>query len=88
MKLIIVALFGVFSNFALADEGSKFIVGGSDATIEEYPYMAGILNFGWSSCGGTIINQRSILTVSIRWLRNIFVASRKYRPIGRTLHSQ
>lgn len=64
MKLILLALCGILVNSAFAEENSNFIVGGSDATIEEYPYMAGILNFGWSSCGGTIITPRSILTVS------------------------
>jgi secreted trypsin-like serine protease len=63
MKLIFLVIFVVSFSFASTEESSSFIVGGEDATVEEYPYMAGILNFGLSGCGGTIINQRSVLTV-------------------------
>lgn len=51
-------------SFANGDSGS-FIVGGRDASIEDFPYKAGILNLGRSLCGGSIINSRSVLTVHL-----------------------
>jgi hypothetical protein len=64
MKLTLVVVSLLFAYVScLNDEGSSFIVGGSDATIEDYPYMAGINNLGLASCGGSIINSRSVLTV-------------------------
>jgi secreted trypsin-like serine protease len=66
MKLIFLVLCGLFFNFAYAEDSSKFIVNGSDATVQEYPYMAGVLNFGLSTCGGSIISQRSVLTVKMK----------------------
>jgi secreted trypsin-like serine protease len=65
MKLVLLVFCGYFLAFVASEENSNFIVGGRNATIEEYPYMAGILNFGLSSCGGSIITPRSILTVKI-----------------------
>lgn len=59
--LVILCAFVAFA--ASADEGSNYIVGGEDASIEEYPYMAGVVNLGFSSCGGSIITSRSVLTV-------------------------
>ncbi|XP_063390158.1 trypsin CFT-1-like [Cydia fagiglandana] len=48
---------------------SQRIVGGSVTTIENYPYHAGLLStwdLNWfsQSCGGTILNNRSILTAA------------------------
>jgi secreted trypsin-like serine protease len=45
-------------------EDSSFIVGGEDASIADFPYMASVLNFGLPSCGGSIITARSVLTVN------------------------
>lgn len=63
MKLIFLVFCGLFVDFAACEETSNFIVGGSNATVEEFPYMAAIMNFGWPTCGGAIVNSRSILTV-------------------------
>lgn len=68
MKSIFLALSLLTLLIAFAssnEESSKFIVGGEDATIREHPYMAGIFNFGWPLCGGSIINARSVLTVRL-----------------------
>ena len=66
MKLFFL-VFGLFiaSASSFAEDTSNFIVGGSDATIRDYPYMAGVLNFGVSTCGGSILTSRSILTVGL-----------------------
>lgn len=45
-------------------DSSSFIIGGSDAAIEDYPYMAGVMNFGFTSCGGSIISARNVLTAA------------------------
>ena len=53
--------------FAAAPSNPSRIVGGSEASIEQYPYAVAMLysssgsgNF-WQLCGGSIINNRSIL---------------------------
>jgi hypothetical protein len=70
MKLILlISLF--FIAFAQCEEEVKspFVVGGVDAHILDHPYMAGI-HVNWRGqgyipfCGSTIINRRSLLTVS------------------------
>lgn len=63
MKLIYCLFALIFAFVSSSDESSSFVVGGRDATIEEFPYMAGVLNFGQPSCGGSIVNSRSVLTV-------------------------
>jgi secreted trypsin-like serine protease len=65
MKVLIAALLAFCFAFAAADGDSNFIVGGEYADISDYPYMAGVLNFGLPSCGGSIITARSVLTVKI-----------------------
>lgn len=71
MKLVWFMLSVLIAFAAADDESSKFIVGGRDAHIEDYPHMAGIMNFGVALCGGAIVNERSVLTVnSIHLLRN------------------
>ena len=62
MKLIISVLCGFLIQLAVTEGGSNFVVGGENATIQDYPYMAGVLNFGIPSCGGSIITARSVLT--------------------------
>lgn len=66
MKLILLVLPLAFSFTSASshEDGSSFIIGGSDATIEDYPYMAGVMNLGRTSCGGSIINSRSVLTAA------------------------
>lgn len=53
--------------FAKAEDFSSFVVGGENATIDEFPYMAGIIDTSvdlkLADCGGAIINTRSVLTV-------------------------
>lgn len=66
MKLI----FSIFCALSIAsvsaEESSKFIVGGSDADIKDFPYMAGIFNYEiFPTCGGSIVGPRSVLTVKI-----------------------
>lgn len=78
MKLIFLVICVFFNTFTTANESSNFIVGGSDATIREFPYMAGVLNFGLASCGGSIINPRSVLTVK-NSLRNIYITKLVWR---------
>jgi secreted trypsin-like serine protease len=63
MKLINLVLFQLLIAFAACERSSNFIVGGENATVADYPYMAGVLNFGLPSCGGSIITARSVLTV-------------------------
>lgn len=45
-------------------ERSGRIVGGRDATIEEFPYMASVLWFGQHVCGGAILNVNTVLTAA------------------------
>ncbi|XP_013133131.1 PREDICTED: trypsin, alkaline C-like [Papilio polytes] len=51
------------------------IVGGSTTTISQYPYAAAMLfSWGgssyWQSCGGTILNNRSVLSAAHCFFRN------------------
>lgn len=62
MKFVLL-LAGVFVVQAFGESPSNAIIGGSDATIDEYPYMAGIIHMGMFNCGGSIISARSVLTV-------------------------
>jgi hypothetical protein len=50
MRLILLVLFAFFVA-AEASKNEEFIVGGEDASISDYPYMAGVLNFGLPSLG-------------------------------------
>lgn len=63
MKLIFL-LAGLLSAVIPSQgKSSNFVIGGRDATIEEFPYMAGVRNLGITYCGGSIINSRTVLTV-------------------------
>lgn len=64
MKLTLLVL-GLFVCLVTSNEtNGGFIIDGEDASIEDYPYMAGILNLGISSCGGSIITSRNVLTAA------------------------
>ncbi|XP_075974366.1 trypsin CFT-1-like [Anticarsia gemmatalis] len=63
--VILLALIG--SAFAVPERIVR-IVGGSDTTVERYPYMAN-MQFGFGqffsqACGGTLINIRSVLSAA------------------------
>jgi secreted trypsin-like serine protease len=63
MKSSFVVL-AIFVAFASCDEEvSSFIINGQNASIEDFPYMAGVFTRGWFTCGGAILNSRTILTV-------------------------
>lgn len=49
---------------ASKEGNSNFILGGSNATIEEFPYMAGVLRLRSFLCTGMVINSRSVITVT------------------------
>jgi secreted trypsin-like serine protease len=69
MKLTFIffaCLLGIYSASAEESESIPFIVGGENATVEEYPFIAGVYNEGDWTCGGAIINTRSVLTVTRR----------------------
>jgi secreted trypsin-like serine protease len=40
------------------------LIGGRQTSISNYPYLAGIFTNSFFTCGGAIINFRSVLTVS------------------------
>lgn len=65
MKLVLVILALSVAFVACTNDHGSFIVGGNDATIQEYPFMARILNFGLSplGCGGSIVSASNVLTV-------------------------
>jgi secreted trypsin-like serine protease len=83
MKLTFSFLLALCFTFVAADGGSNFIVGGEDAHVADYPYMAGVLNFGLPSCGGSIITARSVLTVKNRRKFCCITADRFF--LGRSL---
>lgn len=70
MKLffVISVIFTVFAA-SKAEDSSSFILGGRNASIEDFPHMVGILTDGRFTCGGAVINSRSILTVH----KNLFL---------------
>lgn len=93
MKLILLVLVGCCGGLVTSSENDAgFIVGGEDAFIENYPYMAGIMNLGLFNCGGSIINSRSVLTAAhcilIRSATtvSVFVGSSRRRGQGGTTH--
>lgn len=61
--LILIFSAFVFFCAAVPEENSPFIVGGENARIEEYPYLAGVFMYGIHMCTGSIISSRSVLTV-------------------------
>ncbi|XP_068627076.1 trypsin CFT-1-like [Battus philenor] len=68
-SLIILLLATGLLIISAAPRKPNRIVGGSVTTIEAYPYTAAMLHTWnlvdyWQACGGTIINQRSILSAA------------------------
>lgn len=63
MKVVCLLLTLAVVLAASSEDTSNFIVGGEDATIQQYPYMAGVFNLGLHTCGGTIISASNVLTV-------------------------
>lgn len=62
LSLVLISL--IAASTAMMTGPESAIIGGSDATVEEFPYMAGIFNLGLYTCGGAIINERSVLTAA------------------------
>ncbi|CAO1422979.1 unnamed protein product [Diamesa serratosioi] len=62
MKSVLVIVLAVLA--VVSAEKTAFIVGGQDATVEDHPYMAAVLNLGLPGCGGAIISTRSVLTAA------------------------
>lgn len=61
----ILLTFLILFVFSSADEDiSKSVINGEDASIEDHPYMAHVYTLFLSTCGGSILNSRSVLTVS------------------------
>lgn len=69
MKINVALLF-MLSNIFGVELGPKIsgrIIGGKDVTIEEYPYQVALLhqdNFEKILCGGSILNERIIITAA------------------------
>ncbi|XP_045449181.1 trypsin, alkaline B-like [Melitaea cinxia] len=67
MRALIILALGLV--VATASTSASRIVGGSVTSIEQYPFAAALLSsstglFFGQSCGGTIINNRSVLTAA------------------------
>jgi secreted trypsin-like serine protease len=60
MKVIVVLVLVVYT--AAIQPPSTYIVGGSDADANEWPWQAGWLSNGGFSCGCTIIHTNWIIT--------------------------
>jgi hypothetical protein len=60
MKQLIL-IFCVFGT--VFSQANRQLINGLDAPINAFPYMAGILTNSVFTCGGAIINFRSVLTV-------------------------
>lgn len=60
IMLKLVVLLG-FVAFASAGPLHPFVVNGTDANIEDHPYMVSIRVFGSHNCGGSILNNSWIL---------------------------
>ncbi|KAJ2948063.1 hypothetical protein O0L34_g9860 [Tuta absoluta] len=71
MRTVLVLVFFVASVWAVPTRnGSQRIVGGEFTTIDQHPYIAAMLRYdSWAnaysqSCGGTILNERTILSAA------------------------
>jgi secreted trypsin-like serine protease len=61
---IILLISLIFSSHADEDI-SKSVINGEDASIEDHPYMAHVFTLFMSTCGGSILNTRNVLTVKL-----------------------
>lgn len=52
------------SNIIFLDSPTARIIGGNDAPENKYPYQASVLHNLFPTCGGSIINDRFILTAA------------------------
>lgn len=92
MKLCLILLGFFVALSSSSENGAEFIIGGEDASIEQYPYMAGVLNLGVKYCGGSIISSRNVLTAAhcilIRAAPaiSVFVGSSRRRGQGGITH--
>ncbi|KAI5645000.1 trypsin domain-containing protein [Phthorimaea operculella] len=71
MQTVVVLLISIVSALGAVPgrNGEQRVVGGEVTTIDKHPYMAALLSrayFGMflQSCGGTILNERTILTAA------------------------
>lgn len=67
MKFIKLTSIFLISTLALAsnEEISQTVINGEDAFIEDHPYMGIIYTLFLPTCGSSILNSRSVLTVKI-----------------------
>lgn len=65
MKVLSVTLIGfILISHGFSQDIYPQLIGGSRTTIANFPYLAGIFTRNFFTCGGAIINFRSVLTVS------------------------
>lgn len=63
--MVIASFLAFCAIHSSADEAvNGFVVNGEDANIRDYPYMAKVWNTLLPTCGGAILTQRSVLTVT------------------------
>ncbi|XP_057328585.1 trypsin-3-like [Microplitis mediator] len=65
------------------------IVGGRNASIEEFPYLVSIQTFGYHYCGGGIISEKWALTARTCYvsIRDLIRAGSTYSNEGGSLHT-
>jgi len=67
-KIILFILFSIVCLNPTNTYSQADIVGGDDANIQDYPYMAALIGGGWGGgyafCGASIINEYWILTAA------------------------
>lgn len=56
--------FLLFLAVPFDDSASSRVVGGTDVPVGKYPFIVSIRKRGQHFCGGSIINQRWILTAA------------------------
>lgn len=61
----------------LSQEIFPQLIGGRQTSIATYPYLAGIFTNNFFTCGGAIINFRSVLTVRKNVIKKVQVIRKK-----------